>query len=75
MSPPSIILNRSLYVGQGRRVDNILPTIGFQSSSWIEKACQVVAFDLGGRDSIRRIWAHYYAEVSWRLGAVWWMKI
>jgi ADP-ribosylation factor-like protein 13B len=41
----------------------ITPTIGFASSSFRMRGCNVTVFDLGGGPQIRGIWKNYYAEV------------
>ena len=43
--------------------DGIVPTIGFQNSSFSLYKFQVTLFDVGGGPRIRSIWKIYYADV------------
>lgn len=46
----------------GESTDGIVPTIGFQNSSFSLYKFQVTLFDVGGGPRIRSIWKIYYAD-------------
>ncbi|KAK2570666.1 ADP-ribosylation factor-like protein 13B [Acropora cervicornis] len=47
----------------GESTDGIVPSIGFQNSSFSLYKFQVTLFDVGGGPRIRSIWKIYYADV------------
>ena len=53
-----------LYVSKLGEVVTTIPTIGFNVETVTYKNVQLTAWDVGGRDKIRPLWRHYYANTS-----------
>lgn len=41
-----------------------IPTIGFNVETLKYKRCEFTAWDIGGQEKLRRLWAHYFAGTS-----------
>lgn len=53
-----------LYVSKLGEVVTTIPTIGFNVETVTYGNINIVAWDVGGRDKIRPLWRHYYANTS-----------
>ena len=53
-----------LYVTKLGEVVTTIPTIGFNVETVAVAGLQLTAWDVGGRDKIRPLWRHYYANTS-----------
>lgn len=53
-----------LYVSKLGQVVTTIPTIGFNVETVTYKNLHLTAWDVGGRDKIRPLWRHYYANTS-----------
>jgi len=53
-----------LYMSKLGEVVTTIPTIGFNVETVTYGNLQLTAWDVGGRDKIRPLWRHYYANTS-----------
>ena len=53
-----------LYVTKLGEVVTTIPTIGFNVETLQYRKLTLTAWDVGGRDKIRPLWRHYYANTS-----------
>jgi len=53
-----------LYVAKLGEVVTTIPTIGFNVETVTYRNLTMTAWDVGGRDKIRPLWRHYYANTS-----------
>jgi len=53
-----------LYVSKLGEIVTTIPTIGFNVETLTYGNLKITAWDVGGRDKIRPLWRHYYANTS-----------
>jgi ADP-ribosylation factor protein 1 len=53
-----------LYVSKLGEIVTTIPTIGFNVETLTYGTLNITAWDVGGRDKIRPLWRHYYANTS-----------
>jgi ADP-ribosylation factor protein 1 len=53
-----------LYVSKLGEIVTTIPTIGFNVETLTYGNLNITAWDVGGRDKIRPLWRHYYANTS-----------